>query len=116
MFKYLSTVKYNFGITGGTMDVANIFKNITISKDDDIKLKVTNVEKDERPDQTSYKLYSNFDYYWILLFLNGIKNPLTQWSSTISRILYLDANNTEKIKNKVRDDSSRIITIKLSEL
>jgi hypothetical protein len=116
MLNYFPTISYNFGVTGGTMSIVNIFKSVNIKNDARSILKLTNIQQYERPDQTSYKLFNTFDYYWVLMILNGIKNPLNLWNANLQKIIYIDVNKTEKIKNIVRDSTDKIINIKLSEL
>lgn len=116
MLKYFPSISYNFGTTGGVVDLVNIFKSVNIEKDDKTELKITTIQQGERPDQLSYKLYNTFDYYWVLMLLNEIKDPLHFWNNNLNKILYLNTNKSDAIKVLVRDTPNKIINIKLSEL
>lgn len=116
MLKYFPAISYDFGTTAGTVNIVDIFKCVNIKQDTKIPLKITNIEQAERPDQTSYKLYNTFDYYWVLLLTNGIKNPLMDWNNNLFRAVYLDDGKCDKIKTIVRDTTQKITNIKISEL
>jgi hypothetical protein len=115
MFEYFSKINYNFGTTGGVKPVMDIFKSINVNLDSDLKLiKQTNTVK-ERPEQMSRRIYGIFNYYWILLLVNNIKNPLTGWSS-LKTLYNLSFGNASLFKNKIENNKNRSIKINLSEL
>lgn len=116
MFKYFPKISYNFGSDGGTMEAVDIFKNVNVVSDNLSVLKKTTLEIDERPDQLSLKLHNTPDYFWVLMLLNKINDPLHLWNSNLNTVKYLDNTKTEKIKNIVRDSTTHNNTIKISEL
>ena len=114
MFNYFNSIKYNFGKTGGTMDVMDIFTNIKINIDDPSVIKRIELKDGERPDQLAKRLYNNYDYFWIPLILNKINNPISEWSNNI--VMYVETDKAELIRNILRDTDKKIINIKISEL
>ena len=116
MFKYFPKISYNFGSDGGTMDAVDIFKSINITTDNKAILKKIIPKIDQRPDQLSLELHNTTDYFWVLMLLNKINDPLHLWNNDLKNIVYLDDTNTEKIKNKLRDSTTNNINIKISEL
>jgi len=115
MFQYFSKINYNFGPTGGTAQVMDIFKSVNVNLDDDLKLIKQNNTVKERPDQMSNRIYGFFDYYWILLLVNGIKNPLMNWSS-LKSLYNLSIGNANLFKKKLENNKNRSTKINLSEL
>ena len=115
MFNYFNSIKYNFGQTGGTMDIMDIFKSIKINIDDASVVKRIELKDGERPDQLSKRLYNNYDYFWIPLILNKIANPLTDWPGN-TNIMYIETDKAELVRNILRDSDKKNINIKISEL
>ena len=115
MLNFFPSIQYNFGVTGGTLSAVDIFKCVNINLDDMTSIKSVQPEQYERPDQLSYKLYGLFDYYWVLMLTNKIKDPINDWDGNY-KLNYPNKIVAEKIKNTVRDSTDRIINIKLSEI
>jgi len=84
MFKYFPTLSYDFGATGGIKTVTNLFKDVNIDVDSLEFIKTEQINPGERPEQLSYRLYNSFDYYWILMLLNNIKNPFN-WNKILGQ-------------------------------
>jgi hypothetical protein len=89
MINYFPTFSsYNFGLTGGIKTVKNLFTSINIDIDDPELVREEIAYPAERPEQASYRIYNDFNNYWAILLLNGIKNPFN-WNT----ILGQDLNN-----------------------
>ena len=80
MFQYFP--KINYGFSGGTFEVTDIFKSINLVFDRPDALLATTALPGERPDQVSNRLYSDPQYYWSLFLVNQVKNPLRDWAQT----------------------------------
>ena len=80
MFQYFPKISYGF--SGGTFEVTDIFKSITVKFDNPDALLKTTTIIGERPDQLSNRLYRNSQYYWSLFLVNGIKNPFREWAQS----------------------------------
>ena len=79
MFEYFPKIQYGF--SGGTFEVTDIFKFINVNFNENSIFVQTKLPG-ERPDQLSNRLYNDPQYYWSLFLVNGIKNPLRQWAQT----------------------------------
>lgn len=87
MIKYFPSIsEYNFGITGGIKSVKNIFKSVNITVDNVQLIKEDIAYSGERPEQVSFRLYNNFNFYWLVLLLNGVKNPF-DWNTILGQNL-----------------------------
>lgn len=80
MFQYFP--KINYGFSGGTFEVTNIFKSVNVVFDRPDALLSSTILPGERPDQLSNRLYKTPDYYWSLFLANGVRNPLREWAQT----------------------------------
>jgi len=80
MFQYFP--KINYGFSGGTFEVTDIFKSINLVFDRPDALLTTTALPGERPDQISDRLYKDPQYYWSLFLTNGVKNPLREWAQS----------------------------------
>lgn len=89
MINFFPTISsYNFGLTGGVKTVKNIFTSVNVDIDDVELVKEEIAYPAERPEQASYRLYNDFNNYWAILLLNGIKNPFN-WNTVLGQ----DLNN-----------------------
>lgn len=75
MLQYFS--KINYGFSGGTFTVLDIFKNVQLTANSILPTQIKIDE--ERPDQFSDRIYQNSDYYWTTFLSNNIRNPLVEW-------------------------------------
>jgi len=78
MLQYFS--KINYGFSGGTFTVLDVFKNVQLTSSSILysEIKID----DERPDQFSNRIYDNASYYWATFLTNNIRNPLVEWGGT----------------------------------
>lgn len=80
MFQYFP--KINYGFSGGSVTVTDIFKSVNIKFDRPDAVLTTTALPGERPDQLSDRLYQTPQYYWSLLLTNGARNPFRDWMQT----------------------------------
>jgi len=80
-FDYFDTVPYDFTGKGGNALVTDITKVITITdKNQSAYYNFYNILDGERPDQVSFKLYSDTKYYWMLFLMNdSLREGLYGW-------------------------------------
>jgi len=85
MIGYFSEIQnYNFGNTGGIKNIKNIFSSVNLNVDDAELVRTESIYPEERIEQLSYRIYNSFNYYWILMLLNGIKNPF-EWNKLLGQ-------------------------------
>jgi hypothetical protein len=80
MLQYFPKIQYPFD--GGTFEVTDLFKSITVVFDSEQGVYTTQALPGERPDQLSNRVYQDPKYFWSLFLTNDIKNPLREWAQT----------------------------------
>ena len=75
--KYFSSlfddIDYDFGLNN-PVKIKNIFKQYKIDVKNDEILKLEHIYANETLHEISYRLYGTIDYWWVLAFLNDIKD------------------------------------------
>lgn len=94
-FSTLPTTKYQ------GLDVVNIVCTTLLQRlnvDKSLFFQQYNVIDGERPEMVAYKLYKRVDYHWVLLMINNIIDPYTDWLIASSAFdVYVD----DKYKNGI---------------
>lgn len=82
-FKYYPSTLYNFDDNTSTFDVVtNIMSKVSFEeefKNNSVIYYEYSVVDGETPESLAYKIYDSSERHWIILALNNIINPLTDW-------------------------------------
>lgn len=90
-FKDVNTIQYAMSANhAGVSEYINIkdyFSNMVVRRDVFAKDTIYEnyyISNGERPDQISYKLYGDEQYYWVILQINGITDYYNDWPLSYS--------------------------------
>ena len=85
-FQHFNEIQYAIGADrAGNLDYIKFkdyFRSLVIREDiyaKDTLYKNLSVQQGERPDQISYQLYGDEQYYWVILQVNGIVDYWNEW-------------------------------------
>lgn len=104
-FKDLALINYKIG------DEYKEMQNIVLSTNpvDDIygdRYFDTMVIRDQTPEELADELYGDTQYYWILLYVNKIVNPFTDW---VIPSEMLEEYVLSKYKDEIKDEEDLMI-------
>jgi len=75
-FEKFPKIEYN----GVTMpDISIRYKINTLVRDSVNTYELYRLSEGEKPEDVAYRLYGDVSYYWIILLMNDISDPLNEW-------------------------------------
>lgn len=98
-FKYFPRI--NYSTDGLTRNVVNIMTSFLLrytKVDDSFLFQRYIVQDGETPESVSQKIYNTPKYYWTILLVNNIINPMTEW--------YMESSMLEKFVNAKYSDGT----------
>ncbi len=79
-FRYFPNISYKVdNYTAELTDITVGFLQKRLFLNSAYKFRRYTILEGERPEEVSYKLYGTTRFHWVLLFLNRIVDPLTDW-------------------------------------
>lgn len=103
-FRYFPTVSYNVDNYNSVLTditVAFLHKRLFLSQP--FAFRRYTILEGESPEAVSEKLYNSVRFHWVLMLLNGVVDPMTEWY--MSSDLLIDF--TEAKYPEIRDDPTR---------
>jgi hypothetical protein len=90
-FKYFPRINYNAdGLTRSVVNISTAFLLKRYHVDDVFLFQRYIVQDGETPESVSEKLYKTPKYYWTILIVNNIVDPMTEWlmdSTTLEKFV-----------------------------
>lgn len=133
IFSFFDAIEYKaktVNVNSKTVTLTDIFKNyhgyfnqVAIN----YQLKTYFIQGSPRPEELSYQLYGNSQYYWVLLMVNNVYDPYYGWIKSqeasyqsaiqkyenteegINQVLYHIDSNGDKYYNLVSDPENPLI-------
>lgn len=105
-FRYFPTIAYktdNHNSVLTDITISFLQKRIFLNKSYNFR-RYTVIEG-ERPEEVSYKLYNTVRFHWVLLFLNNIIDPMTDWFMSSDLLLDFTAAKYPEIQNDPTNSS-----------
>lgn len=82
-FKQFPRTKYDIRNDSNLISITNIFRNVDVNEnmlDGFLNYKLERIEDGERPDQMSFRLYENTNFYWTFFIANDfLKDGYNSW-------------------------------------
>lgn len=79
-FKYFPRINYSAdGLSRNVVDITTSFLLRHVKVDDSFLFQRYIVQDGETPESVSQKIYNTPKYYWTILLVNNIVNPMTEW-------------------------------------
>lgn len=115
IFESLPTMMYK--INGKFVSVTDIFRRVSINKfaDNFSILETVTVPDGMRPEDVADKYYNNPDFYYVILIVNEIIDPRTQWPISNNQVIeyakrkYGEGNLYRVHHYRKTDDSQLIV-------
>lgn len=96
-FRYFPTISYKIDNHETLItDISVAFLQKRLFLDKAYKFRKYTILEGERPEEVSYKLYGSVRYHWVLLVLNNIVDPMTEWFMSTDLLMeYTEAKYPE---------------------
>lgn len=105
-FRYFPSISYkvdNYNSLLTDISVGFIRRRIFLNKP--YKFRRYTVLEGENPEAVSYKLYGTVRFHWVILFLNNIVDPMTDWFMNSDLLLDFTEAKYPEIENDITKSS-----------
>ena len=105
-FKYFPSISYKIDEYNSLLtDISIGFIQRRIFLNKPYKFRRYTILEGERPEAVSYKLYDTVRFHWVILFLNNIIDPMTDWFMDSDLLLDFTEAKYPEIQNDITRSS-----------